>query len=112
MSPAPPERERLADADRDRLAEALGRHYVEGRLDAAALDARVGAVYGATFRDEAQAALDGLPEAEPRSGGAVEPRRRRGGWLRRRGHGESDRAQAGWRPTPERFVDPTTGRVI
>jgi hypothetical protein len=33
-------------------------------------------------------------------------------WLRRRGHGEAEQAQPGWRPTPERFRDPTTDRIM
>jgi uncharacterized protein DUF1707 len=103
------DRVRLADAERDALAEALGRHYVAGRLDAEALTLRVEAVYGAEFRDEAEAALADLPAPEPVAAAAAKPRR---SWLRRRGHGESEAAQPGWRPTPERFRDPTTGRIM
>jgi hypothetical protein len=103
------DRVRLGDDERDALAEALGRHYVAGRLDADALNARVEAVYGAEFRDDAQAALADLPAPEP---AAPVPAPARRGWLRRRGHGESERAQPGWRPTPERFRDPTTDRVM
>src|SRR4051812_47609855 len=104
-------RTRLADDERDTLAEALGRHYVAGRIDAEALTARVEAVYGAEFRDQAEAALADLPapDAAPPD---TAPARARRGWLRRRGHGESDRAQPGWRPTPERFRDPTTDRIM
>jgi hypothetical protein len=102
-------RVRLGDDERDGLAEALGHHYVAGRLDAEALTARVEAVYGAEFRDEAEAALADLPAPEPAAPAASRPRR---GWLRRRGHGESERAQPGWRPTPERFRDPTTDRIM
>jgi hypothetical protein len=100
---------RLGDDERDRLAEALGHHYVAGRLDAEALTARVEAVYGAEFRDEAEAALADLPAPEPAAPAPSRPRR---GWLRRRGHGESEQAQPGWRPTPERFRDPTTDRIM
>jgi Domain of unknown function (DUF1707) len=102
-------RTRLGDDERDGLAEALGHHYVAGRLDAEALTARVEAVYGAEFRDEAEAALADLPAPEP---AAPAPSRARRGWLRRRGHGESEQAQPGWRPTPERFRDPTTDRIM
>ena len=110
MPPPHSERVRLADDERDALAEALGRHYVAGRLDADALNGRVEAVYGAEFRDEAEAALADLPavDAPP----PVAPVRARRGWLRRRGHGESETAQPGWRPTPERFLDPSTDRVM
>jgi uncharacterized protein DUF1707 len=98
---------RLGDAERDALAERLGRHYVEGRLDADALQLRVEAVYRAESRDEAEAALADLPALGPVSSQAA-PRRR---WWGRR-HGEAETAQPGWRPTPERFNDPTTNRVM
>jgi hypothetical protein len=98
---------RLSDADRDRLAEALGRHFVEGRIDADALGERVAALYAASFVDEADSLLADLPPL-PALGA---PLRRRRGLLGRR-HGEAERAQPGWRPTPERFRDPTTGRIM
>jgi hypothetical protein len=107
--PAPGSRERLGDAERDTLAEALGQHYVAGRLDADALTARVETIYGAEFRDEAEAALADLPALDPVAAPPVKGRR---SWLRRRGHGESEQAQPGWRPTPERFRDPTTDRIM
>ena len=98
---------RLSDADRDRLAEALGRHFVEGRLDADALGERVEGLYAASFVDEADALMADLPPL-----GALPARERpRRGWRSRR-HGEAESAQPGWRPTPERFRDPTTGRVM
>src|SRR3954471_23905812 len=100
-------RVRLGDDERDALAEALGRHYVAGRLDAEALNARVEAVYGAGFRDEAQAALADLPAPVD-----APPVAARGSLWRRRRHGESEAAQPGWRPTPERFLDPSTDRIM
>ena len=126
---------RLGDDERDGLAEALGHHYVAGRLDAEALTARVEAVYGAEFRDEAEAALADLPAPEPAAPALADlpapepaapaladlpapepaapaPGRPRRGRRRRRGHGESEQAQPGWRPTPERFRDPTTDRIM
>ena len=109
MSSSPPERELLGDDERERHAAALGRHFVAGRLDAEALDARVGALYGAAYRDEAEQALSGLPALPAEGPAASRPPR----WWHRRGrHGERERAEPGWRPTPERFVDPTTGRVL
>ena len=105
----PDSRERLGDAERDALAEALGHHYVAGRLDADALTARVETVYGAEFRDEAETALADLPALDAPAPPAPKARR---SWLRRRGHGESEQARPGWRPTPERFRDPTTDRIM
>lgn len=95
---------RLADADRDELAAALGRHYVDGRFDADALDDRLDIVYRAELHAEAAKALADLPPFASR----VVPRRRR----RRGRHGEATTPEAGWIPTTERFVDPSTGRVI
>lgn len=100
-------RQRLSDADRDRTAEALGSHYVDGRLDSDALGQRIEALYAMTFLDEADALLADLPAAATTG----PKRRRRSGWLGRR-HGEADAAEPGWRPTPERFLDPTTNRVM
>lgn len=100
-------RQRLSDADRDRTAEALGSHYVDGRLDSDALGQRIEALYAMTFLDEADALLADLPPAAI----TAPERRRRRGWLGRR-HGEADAAEPGWRPTPERFLDPTTDRVM
>jgi Domain of unknown function (DUF1707) len=92
--------ERLGDAERDAVAAALGRHYTEGRLDADELSRRLDLVYA----DDAAGALAALPPLA-----APAPQRRR--WWGRR-HGESDTAQPGWLPTTERFVDPTTSRVM
>jgi hypothetical protein len=40
----------------------------------------------------------------------VVPEKRRRLWGRR--HGEADKPKPGWVPTKERFVDPSTGRVM
>ncbi len=93
---------RASDADRERLAAIVGRHYVEGRLDADELGARLDAVYRAQSREDAAAAVGDLPALAPAA-----PARRR-----RRRHGEAAAAQPGWVPTTERFVDPTTQRVM
>jgi hypothetical protein len=85
---------------RERLAALLGRHYAEERFDDAELDRRLDIVLAG---DDPHAALADLPPlADPG------PQKRR--WSRR--HGEADRAQPGWVPTRERFVDPTTQRVM
>ena len=94
---------RLGDRERDELAGLLGRHYAEGRLDSGELDARLEQVYSAAGAGEAQAALADLPPLRDRV-----PARRR--WSQR--HGEAKAAAAGWLPTSERFVDPTTERVM
>src|SRR3954447_22855942 len=96
----------LGDAERDALAELLGRHYVDGRLEADALQARVEPVYRAQSREEAQAALADLPEPAPAGPSRAAPRRRF--WGRR--HGEAETAQAGRRPTPQRLPPPTPQR--
>ena len=96
---------RLGDADRERLAAALGRHYVEGRLDADELSRRLDAVYRAQHHADAAATLADLP-AFP---GPPAPRRRRR-WGAR--HGESDGPEPGWVPTTERFRDPSSRRLM
>ena len=85
---------------RERIAALLGRHYVEGRFDADELGRRLDVAYAG---EEAEQALDGLPPLP-----AAAPKKRR--WGRR--HGESGRTDPSWVPTKERFVDPTTQRVM
>jgi hypothetical protein len=92
---------RLSDADRDHVANALGRHYAEGRLDTAGLSDRLDLVFAAQSREEAAATLADLPPLGPAT-----TRRSR------RRHGEAERPHAGWIPTTERFRDPTTRRVM
>lgn len=94
---------RLGDADRERLAEALGRHYVEGRLDPEALSERLEVVYRAQSREQAAAAMSDLPALDAP---VVAPRRRG------RRHAEAAAPDAGWLPTTERFRDPSTERVM
>jgi hypothetical protein len=85
---------------RDRLASLLGRHYALGRFEADELERRLDLAYGA---EDAHIALDGLPPLP------ASPEKRRF-WGRR--HGERDVADPSWVPTKERFVDPSTGRVM
>jgi hypothetical protein len=96
---------RLSDADRDALATALGRHFAEGRLGADELDRRLELALGAEDAAAGERALAGLPALAP-----VTPGGRRRRWGRR--HGEADVAASGWAPTAERFIDPSTGRVM
>jgi hypothetical protein len=98
-----PDDARLGDADRDALAQLLGRHYTEGRLDADELSRRLDVIYAATDRGDAADALADLPPLAP----ATPPRR---GWGRR--PAEADRPEPTWLPTTERFVDPSTNRVM
>jgi hypothetical protein len=86
-------------SEREHLAQALGRHYVEDHIDADELGRRLDVVYG----EDPAGALDGLPPLAP----VPEERRRRG-----RRHGEAGAAQPGWMPTKERFLDPSTQRVM
>lgn len=94
---------RPSDADRDRLAVALGGHYAAGRIALEELDVRLEQVLGAASVAHAVAALDGLDLV------ADSAPRRRG---RRGRHGERDRPQPGWAPTLERFRDPGTNRLM
>lgn len=98
---------RLGDADREQLFDRLSRHAGEGRLDVAELERRVEAVSAAETWEEAAAVLADLPPlaADPLPGTSARPR-----W--RRGHGDADAPAADWRPTPERFRDPRTNRVM
>jgi hypothetical protein len=82
----------------DAIAALLGRHYTAGRLEAAELEQRLDLAFGATPQD----ALAGLPPLD-----APAPRRR---WGRR--HGEPGAAHPSWVPTKERFIDPSTNRVM
>lgn len=102
----PPDAPAASDADRDRVAAALGAHYAAGRLELSELDGRLARALAARTLPEADAALDGLPPLPA----ATKPSGR-SRWRRGR-HGESDRPQPGWIPTLERFRDPSTGRVM
>lgn len=79
------------------LAALVGRHYAAGRFDGEELERRLDLALAGSHD-----ALDGLAPLP-----AVAPRRR---WGRR--HGEAVAAQPTWVPTKERFVDPTTQRVM
>ena len=81
----------------DAQATLLGRHYAEGRFDAPELERRL---------DLAYAGEDALHDLPPLPAAQVKKRR----WGRR--HGESDRTDPSWVPTKERFVDPTTQRIM
>ena len=90
----------------DAAAAELGRHYMAGHLEAGELDERLGRLYAAP--ESAAALLGDLPGLEA---AAPTPVASRKGWWRRR-HGESEGACPGWLPTSERFLDPTTDRLM
>ena len=100
---------RLSDADRERLFDLLSAHAAEGRLDVPELERRVAAIEAAVTTEEADAVMADLPPLGARGAeSSADARRPRRG----RGHGEADRAQPGWQPTPERFRDPKSGRIM
>jgi hypothetical protein len=90
--------------DPDAAAHELGRHYVAGHIEAEDLDRRLTALYETS---DLAAVLADLPALEP----THIPEPRRTGWWRLR-HAESDVPNPDWLPTTERFVDPTTQRVM
>jgi hypothetical protein len=72
----PPSGLRASDADRERVADALRRHHLDGRLDTDELQARLEACYAARTDAELTPLLADLPD-ERRAAG---PRPRRGPW--------------------------------
>jgi len=83
---------RISDAERSAVAELLGQHYADGRLDQAEFDERVGRAMAAKTRGDLTGLFDDLPETESGTGagGPREPvgpsapyqiRRRRGGGI-------------------------------
>ncbi len=105
--PAEPRALRASDADRERVAATLGQHYAAGRFDLAELDRRLDAVLRAETIEQASAQLNDLPA--PTAPVSSRPGSRRH-WRRR--HGEAGSPEPGWRPTLERFRDPSTGAVM
>lgn len=112
QEPARP-RALLSDADRDRLAGLLREHYALGRFDLDELRRRVGIVLAAEYADEAAAAVADLP---PLAGSAAGGAGAQGGpGMRvgqRRRHAQAAAPGPGWVPTPERFRDPSTRKIM
>jgi len=81
----------------EKLTASVGRQYAAGRFDGEELERRLDLALAGSHD-----ALDGLAPLP-----AAAPRRR---WGRR--HGEAGAVQPTWVPTKERFVDPTTQRVM
>jgi Domain of unknown function (DUF1707) len=85
---------RVSDADRNAVAEQLGVHYADGRLDQAEFDERINRTMSAKTRGDLAGLFDDLPDPGPAGapgtagpggpGGAAIPyaRRRRGGIFR------------------------------
>ena len=90
----------------DAVAAELGRHYVTGHLAADELDERLSRLYAAP--ESAAALLEDLPGLGAPIPAPVAGRK---GWWRRR-HGESDGPRPDWIPTSERFLDPSTDRLM
>ena len=103
----------IGDPERERLTAILREHYAEGRLTMDELRRRAEIVLAASYRDEADQALAGLPAvASGPSGMSVAARPARRGLLSRRGHAESARPSPSWVETAERFRDPSSGLIM
>ena len=84
---------RVSDAERTEVAELLGQHYADGRLDQGEFDDRVGRTMAAKTRGDLAGLFDDLPEAGPAGAGPAGPGskgparyrgpRRRGGGIAR-----------------------------
>src|ERR1700758_2119381 len=55
---------RVSDAERNAVAELLGQHYSDGRLDQAEFDERVGRAMAAKTRGDLDGLFDALPDPE------------------------------------------------
>ena len=84
---------RVSDADRNAVAELLGQHYADGRLDQPEFDDRISRTMAAKTRGDLSGLFDDLPEAGPAGAGPAGPGgpggpvpyrgpRRRGGIVR------------------------------
>ena len=82
---------RVSDAERNTVAELLGQHYADGRLDQAEFDDRISRTMAAKTRGDLAGLFDDLPENGPSGAGPSGPAdtpvpyrgpRRRGGIVR------------------------------
>ena len=64
---------RVSDAERNAVAELLGQHYADGRLDQAEFDERVNRTMAAKTRGELTGLFDDLPETDPAGAGPAGP---------------------------------------
>lgn len=95
------------DADRERLVSLLREHYALGRIDIDEFSRRVGLVLAAEDTDQAAVAVADLPPLG--LGPPGKPRAGRAGGRRR--HAQVTEPGPGWVPTPERFRDPSSGKI-
>jgi hypothetical protein len=75
--PVAPDQLRVSDAERQEIADALGKHFADGRLDRDELDERVHRAMSAKTRADFAGLLDDLPPAGAPAGATVPPPRRR-----------------------------------
>ena len=83
---------RVSDTERNSVAELLGQHYADGRLDQAEFDERISRTMAAKTRGDLAGLFDDLPETWPSGAGPAGPEdlagpayrgpRRRGGIIR------------------------------
>ena len=81
---------RVSDAERNSVAELLGQHYADGRLDQAEFDERISRTMSAKTRGDLAGLFDDLPETGAAAAGPRGPAdpavpyrgRRRGGIVR------------------------------
>ena len=59
---------RVSDAERSAVAEELGKHYAEGRLDQAEFDERVSRTMAAKTRGDLAGLFDDLPDTDSTAG--------------------------------------------
>ena len=105
----------LADADRERLAALLREHYAQGSFCLDELRRRVGVVLAAEYSDEAMAAVADLPllhDGSRAAAGSAGPGGPRMPIGQRRRHAQAAAPGPGWTPTPERFRDPSTKKIM
>ena len=64
---------RVSDTDRNAVAELLGQHYADGRLDQAEFDDRISRTMAAKIRGDLTGLFDDLPETGPAGAGPAGP---------------------------------------
>jgi hypothetical protein len=94
---------RLTDAEREAFVAVLQRHLLDDRLSLEEYTERVGALWASPDRAAVDAVMADLPLLPP-----APPVSRAGAGR----HGEGAVPAVTWRPTAERFRDPTTNRVM